>query len=199
MARAKKKKDDDAVVFETLFSLIEKKGWQDVSLPALARALKMPLGALMEKFPDRNAVLIGFGTYVDSRVIAGVSSSDAPLKEKLFDILMARLDVLQAYRGGLIRLLADMQVRPFTAAFLGLEAGPHLCCSMQKMLECAGIPSGTPQSFVAAMGLKLVYLATLRVWKNDSSKDMSATMAALDRALDRLLKMLRISPTFTTA
>lgn len=193
MARAKKKKNDDAAVYETLFALIEKKGWHDVSLPVLARALKMPLGTLMEQFPDRNAVLIGFGAYVDSYVVAHTTPAEASLKEKLFDILMARLDVLQTYRGGLIRLLADMQVRPFTAAFLGLEAGPHLCCSMQKMLELAGVPSGTPQSFVAAMGLKLVYLATLRVWKNDSSKDMSATMAALDRALERLLKLLRIS------
>lgn len=188
MPRAKKQ-NDDAVLYKTLFTLVEEKGWHALTLPLLARALKIKTATLIQHYADKNALLLGFRKYLDETVLAQAEETEAPLKEKLFDLLMARFDVLQDMRGGVTRLMGEIFLRPISAAFLGFEAGPQMCCSMRRMLEVAGVPSGTPQSLLLSVGLKLVYINALRVWKNDGSADMAATMAALDRGLENLLRL----------
>jgi AcrR family transcriptional regulator len=182
-------RDDDAALFQALFDLVAKHGWFDLTLRDVARAAKLTLPQLMRRYPSKNALLEGFNAFLDRRLINQFQDEEAPLKERLFDLLMQRFDALQPYRAGLCRFMEDLPRHPLEAACLGLESGMSLCRSMAMILELAGVPAGKSGIIPAAAGLHMVYLVTLYTWKKDDSADMSATMAALDRQLDRFCRM----------
>ncbi len=189
---AKKKAASSNDLFARLFALIEKRGWVQLSLPSIARALKMPLAELLQTYPDKNALLAGFARHIDQLVAAHEIDSDAPIKERIFEAIMLRLDALAPYKAGAVRLMDELQGHPNALLALGLEAGCQLRRSMQLMLELAHATSGGMRDEALLAGVKLIYLQTLRTWKNDDSADMGNAMAELDKWLERLLRLLRL-------
>jgi AcrR family transcriptional regulator len=180
-------------IFSSLFTLIAQKGWFDLTLPQIARALKTPLPELLKTYPDKNALLAAFLGQID-RTVAGSSldGAGASLKERLFEILMLRFEAMQPYRAGLTKLLDEALGSPLSGICLAVEMAPQAARSARLMLELAGYPVRKPLSELTIGGLKLVYLQALRTWKNDASADLSATMASVDRGLDRLISILRL-------
>lgn len=178
--------------YEMLFTLVEKRGWFALTLPEIARATKTKLPELLQRYPDKNAVLIGFARLLDSKMAEMPLDDSAPIKDRLFELFMQRLDALRPFRAGVIRLMHELWQQPFSTALLGLEAGCTPSRSMIIMLDLAGVSPSKPFNLLAAMGLKIVYLAALRTWKDDESLDFSPTMATLDRALERWLKLTRL-------
>lgn len=182
---------NDADFFAALFALIEKDGWSGLTLPAIARGTKVPLATILEKYPDTHSILHGFAGFID-RQLNAVPVEDGTLKDRLFDVVMQRLDALAPFRPGLIRLLGDLQASPISALALGCDSFTTTRRSANLMLALAGLRADQPLLPLLRMGFELAYLQTLRVWKNDTSADLSATMAALDRALQRLLGLARL-------
>jgi hypothetical protein len=114
-------------------------------------------------------------------------------RDRLFDVLMRRLDAMQPNRAGILRFLRDMRRDPSLAALLG----PQLSLSMRWMLDAAEIGGEACRRRALALGLVGVWLAAVRAWAEDDSEDLGATMAALDRALDRaeqVARTLRLLP-----
>jgi len=99
----------------------------------------------------------------------------------LFDILMERFDVLNDHRDGIVAILESFKMDPKQAVI----SLPHLCRSMTWMMEAAGMNTNGFVGAAKVAGLSVVYLNVVRVWKNDSTEDMSKTMAALDKSLGR--------------
>jgi hypothetical protein len=189
---AKAKQNPSHSFYLQFFKLVEQRGWMDITLPDIAIATKIKLPELMQRYGDKNAVLCGFGRYIDEQLAADIPDAAAPLKDKLFDVLMRRFDLLQPFRGGVVRLMDDVLRAPVETLLLGLDTGGALCRSMVFMMEMAGLSSSKPFHLLAGAGLKMVYFSALRTWKTDESADLSATMATLDRNLDRLLKLTRL-------
>lgn len=197
MPRVKKQQPaaKDEKLFLKFFELIAKHGAAGVTFPMLARALKMKLPELVKNYAGKQDVLAGFSRYLDMKVADGMeeAGADTPLKEKLFDIFMRRFEALQPFREGLSRLMDDALRDPKLALQLSCLA-PSFCRSLGLMLEFSGFKTESLSALPVLAGLKLAYLTTLNVWKNDESHDLTATMAALDRALDRALKLGRVFP-----
>jgi AcrR family transcriptional regulator len=158
--------------------LAVQKGWQNVTLSGIARKAKIPLATLHQHFADRFDVITAWGRIIDRRVLAGAGDSGSP-RDRLFDLLMARLDVLNETRGGAISILESFRCDPKQSLVLL----PHLCRSMGWMLDAAGIETGGVKGTLKVAALTAIYLKTLYVWRGDESADMAKTMAALDRAL----------------
>lgn len=189
--KTKAQKPDIQTLYGALFTLIEREGWAGVTLPQVAKAAKMKRADVMTLYADKNALLKNFGAFLDQKMIATYQEQDVSLKEKLFDLLMQRFDMLNEWRNGLQRLMDDMTGQPITALCFGAESGAAFCRSMQCMLMLAGVQAESPRGKMAAFFLKLVYFAMLRVWRSDESPDLSVTMAALDRALERFVRFCR--------
>jgi hypothetical protein len=69
--------------------------------------------------------------------------------------------------------------------------------SMAWMLEAAELDGSGLAGLARRKGLTAVWLATLRAWARDDTRDLGPTMAALDRALDRaeqVARSLRLDP-----
>jgi hypothetical protein len=117
-----------------------------------------------------------FATPLDSDAAA---DTDERPRDRVFDLLMRRLDALQPYRAALEVLGRELPSDPIAA----LCAGAGLLRSVGWMLEAAEISTVGLGGIVAVKLTAAVYLATLRGWLRDETPDLAPTMAALDRRL----------------
>lgn len=178
---------DDAIL-AGFWRALAATGWHGLSMRQVAAEAGTDAATLCRRFETPHAMLLAHGRLVDAAVLEGtVPDPHATPRDRLFDVLMRRLDEMQPHRAGVARLLADLPRAPLTA----LALAPHLAASMAWMLEAAGLEAAGPRGAARVQGLVLVWLAAVRAWEKDESPDLSGTMAALDRALDQAERAAR--------
>jgi hypothetical protein len=107
--------------------------------------------------------------------------TEEPPRERLFDVLMRRLEVLAPHREAVRSLLRSARRSPPLALALnGLAVR-----SQQWMLTAAEINAAGPRGTIRAQGLALLFGSVLSAWVRDDDPGLARTMAALDRALAR--------------
>lgn len=183
MAVKKEKKIDKERVVEVALDLAVNLGWDHVSLRDVAEGSKLSLAELHEYFEEKSDILTALGRMIDRKVLENVAEleADLPIRDRLFDVMMERFDVLNDYRAGLVAIIRSFKLDPKQAVI----SMPHLCRSMTWMLEAAGVETVGFRGALKVTGLTGVYLDVLRVWKDDDSPDMGKVMAALDKDLGR--------------
>jgi ubiquinone biosynthesis protein COQ9 len=175
--------DDDAFDYALIgaaFALAAEQGWRRMSISAAARAAGLPLPRARARFPGRAALLLRFGRLADQAALAEVPA-EGSVRDRLFGLLMRRIDTLQAHRAGVLSLMHALPFEPLTAVLLACATRR----SMRWLLEAAGADVSGLSGELKLRGLVAVWLWTLRAWERDESADLSATMAALDAALRR--------------
>lgn len=170
----------DRALIAAAFEMIAQKGWARLSVAEAARAAGLPLDRARLRFPGRGVLLIRFGRMADQAALAE-AAAEGSTRDRLFGLLMRRIDVLQAHRDGVLALLSAIPTDPLLILLL---AGANLR-SMAWMLEAAGVSSAGPAGRLRTKGLLGVWLWTLRAWRGDTDPDLGPTMAALDNALQR--------------
>lgn len=170
----------DRALIAAAFQVAAEKGWRSLSVGAAARAAGLPLARARERFPGRAAIWLKFGRLADQSALEQ-APSDGPVRDRLFDLLMRRIDALQTHRAGVLALLRALPTEPPTALLLALATRR----SMRWMLDAASIPTAGLSGELRIRGLMAVWLWTVRAWRADETEDLSATMAALDAALHR--------------
>src|SRR5262249_27967840 len=141
------------------------------------------LSAFRDSFPSKGAVLGAFSRRIDHVVLDATSEDMAgeSAKDRLFDILMRRLDALTPYRLGLEAIYDWARRDPLAASALNRV----VVNSMRFMLEAAGLDSEGPVGALKLQGLAFAWARVLRVWFTDNDPGLASTMAALDRELTR--------------
>ncbi len=170
----------DRTLIEAAFRLAGEQGWSRMSVAGAARAADLPLARARVRFPCRSALLLRFGRQADQAALEAASVT-APVRDQLFDMLMRRIDVLQAHRAGMLALFRALPANPPLAVMLATAS----LASMRWLLQAAGASANGPAGALRAKGLLAVWLWTVRAWTRDETVDLSATMAALDQALSR--------------
>ncbi|HSZ94407.1 MAG TPA: TetR family transcriptional regulator [Acetobacteraceae bacterium] len=171
----------DRALIAAAFQIAAESGWSAVNVAVAARAASLPLARARERFPGRVAILLRLGRMADQAALAE-APSDGPVRDRLFDLLMRRIDALQAHRAGVLALLRALPAEPPIALLLALATRR----SMRWMLQAAGVlPTSGVRGELRVKGLVAVWLWTIRAWRSDESQDLSATMSALDVALRR--------------
>jgi len=179
---------DDERLIAALWRVIAAHGWPGLSMRRLAVEAGVEAASLRERFPTRLDVLLLHGRMMDQAVLAGtIPGQGGSARDRIFDVLMRRLDAMQPHREGILRLFEDMRRDPA----LALVLAPHIGIAMRWMLEAAEVEAKSCEARLLALGLAGVWLATIRAWAGDDSPDMGATMAALDSALDRAERIAR--------
>lgn len=172
--------DFDTALVASAFTLAAGSGWRAVSVASAAIEANLDPDRARARFAGRDAILLRFGRLADEAALAGIPA-DAPPRERLFDALMRRIDVLQAHRAGVLALLDGLPRDPVLALLLAVATEQ----SMAALLEGAGVASSGLAGALRTKGLTAVWVYALRAWRADASADLSQTMAALDRALTR--------------
>ena len=170
----------DAALVAAAFSLGADEGWQKVSAAAAAQRAGLDLALARGRFPRPGMILSKFGEMADEQALAG-AMTDGAARDRLFDILLRRLDFLQKHRAGVLALLKAAPLMPPLAMWLAKATDD----SMSWMLEGAGISATGLRGAMRKKGLLAVWTWGVRAWAKDDSEDLAATMAAVDKALER--------------
>lgn len=186
---AAKKREPRQVIIEAALKLAADKPWRDISLSDIAAGAGVSLGELSRHFASRTSIVAGFMADIDARLLEGLGtlSKDDSTRDRLFDVLMQRFDLLAPHKAALKNIMSSVRRDPAVVARL-------VCPAMRTqhlMLEGAGISATGIAGLVRHVGLGSVYGSVFRTWLKDDDPGLARTMAALDRALRRGESLLR--------
>jgi AcrR family transcriptional regulator len=179
-------------VIDAALGLAESRGWRGVTLADIAAETKMSLADLYALYPSKAAILSAFVSRIDRATLAGVDvgGKDGSVRDRLFDIIMRRLDALAPHKGAIAAIVPTLARHP-----LGLLCtGARLCRSIAWMAGAAGVDTTGPLGALRVQALTALYLFVLRTWLGDDGDDHAKTMAALDKSLKRAEMMAQTQP-----
>ena len=174
-------KDIQENVIEVALRLSAKVGWSNLSIADIAYEMDMSRSEMNLYFYDKDDILYALGKFIDRKVMEAELDVDAPVRDKIFEILMERFDVINEYRDGIKSIISSFKCSPKSLIF----SFPHIGKSMAMMLEACGENVDGVQGAIKVAGLSGIYLNCIRVWLDDETSDMSKTMACLDKSLGR--------------
>ncbi len=170
-------------LLKTAFAVIEEQGWHGFNRAEVARRAGVPLARVYAELPTRHAVLAALGRRLDETMLGMEPSELADLtpRERVFELIMRRLDAMAPFKGGL-RVLGREA---------GLDAdvlGSSLCNvgrAVGWLVDASGARLGSLRRAGAGPVLALVYARVVNVWLRDDTADLSQTLAELDKRLDQ--------------
>ena len=164
-----------------LMDLLAEQSFEQIGLAEVAGRAGLKLSALRSEFGSTLAIVGAHIKNIDREVLAGggADMAEEPARERLFDVLMRRLEALAPYKEAVRSLLRSARRNPGLA--LALNA---MSVRAQKwMLEAAGIGASGPKGALRAQGSALMFASVLSVWFDDDEPGLDRTMAALGRGL----------------
>jgi len=176
--------DPRGKIVDALMKLAGERRFEDISIRDVCREADVTLADFRDSFPSKGAVLAGFSRRIDRAVLAqdGDELADENPRERLFDILMRRLEAMAPYREGVRETGAWLRREPAAA----LAMNQVVLGSMRFMLEAAGLELGDGAAgAIKLQGLALAWARIVGVWLDDDDPGLSKTMAELDRELTR--------------
>lgn len=174
--------DRDKIIAAFLALLAEKR-IEQIGLAEVAESAGVSLAEMRGEFPSKLAILAAHIKIVDRAVLSQdyADMAEEPPRERLFDVLMRRFEILAPHRDAVRSLhRSAMRNPPLALALNGLAVR-----SQQWMLAAAGIGAAGPRGMLRAQGLAMLFGTVVRTWIGDDDADLARTMAALDRALGR--------------
>jgi len=174
--------DRDRII-AAFMALLAEKPFEEIGLAEVARRAGVSLVQLRDQFASTGAILSAHVKEIDRQVLASgdADMDEEPPRERLFDVLMRRIELLTPHKAAVRSLVRSAYRNPSLAfALNGLAVR-----SQQWMLTAADINAAGPRGAIRAQGMTCLYARVLRVWLDDEDPGLARTMAALDRELAR--------------
>lgn len=177
------KPDPRKAVVEALMRLAAAQPFEEIRISDICRDAGVTLAQFREFFPSKGAVLGGFSRMIDLETLRRATGDLAGegAKDRLFDVLMSRLDAMAPYKEGL-KGVVEWARRDPAAAF---ALNGVLINSMRFMMEAADLDHDGLHGALKLQGLVAVWSGVLDVWFEDDDPGLARTMAELDRKLER--------------
>jgi AcrR family transcriptional regulator len=175
------KPDLTTKICEAALRLAAKRGWENLTLEQIAKAAQIPLARAQASFADKNQILPALVGWIDERtaeVIGKINAADPP-RDRVFEVMMGRFDLLQKYRAGILAIFKNVRRDPEIVRHII----PAQLRSMRQMITLARLTSQKIHVPVIIFGLLAVHYRTLWEWQKDTTSDMAKTMATLDKSL----------------
>jgi AcrR family transcriptional regulator len=166
------------------FVLIGDEGWRGFSFATLARRTGVSRVEIYRQFRSRDALLDELNRRADEAMLAVDEAELAglPPRDRVFELLMRRLEALVPYRAGLARLARDARADPCVV----LLTACRLERSLIWLQDAAGLRPHGLRACLARRALSLAYMRAVQVWFRDEGADLGKTMAELDKQLRRV-------------
>ena len=179
--------DEMQRAIETAFlAAAAREAFSRIDLTAVAAEAGVSLADVRRLYDGPLDILASFARRIDVGVIEGTDASLAsePARERLFDALMRRFDLLAPHRAGLTGLQRAARRDPVLAVALArLVVG-----SQAWVLRSAGISTGGIVGRLRAPALAVALARIVPVFLGEEDAGLPKTMAALDEALTSLEK-----------
>jgi AcrR family transcriptional regulator len=166
---------------DALMALLAERSFEQIGLAEVAGRAGIKLSQLRAEFGSTLAILGAHIKEIDRTVLAGgdVDMAEEPVRERLFDVLMRRLEAHAPYKDAVRSIMCSARRSPGLAFALNTMA----VRSQRWMLEAAGIGASGPRGALRAQGAAFMFARVLSVWIDDEEEGIDRTMAALDRGL----------------
>jgi AcrR family transcriptional regulator len=174
--------DREKIIAAFMAQLAEKR-FEEIGFGDIAKHAGVTLAVARGEFGSTLAILAAHSKELDRKVLAGGDNemAEEPPRERLFDVLMRRIEAMAPYRDATRSLMRSAARNPGLAfALNGLALR-----SQRWMLTAADIDAAGPRGLIRAQGLAMLFASVLRTWVDDEDEGAAKTMAALDRALGR--------------
>jgi len=173
--------DRDKIV-AAFMALLAEKRFEQIGFGEIAERSGLTLANCRAEFGSTLSIYAAHVKELDRKVLAGASGdmAEEPPRERLFDVLMRRIEVMTPYREATRSVLKSVSCNPG----LALALNGFAVRSQHWMLTAADIDAAGPRGAIRAQGLAALFAQVLRTWVDDDA-DNARTMAALDRALAR--------------
>ena len=174
---------DREKIIAALLALLGEKRFEEIGFGDIATRAGLTLATCRAEFGSTLAVFAAHMKELDRKVLASASGdmAEEPPRERLFDVLMRRIESMAPYREAVRSLLKSAQCNPGLAFALNALA----VRSQTWMLTAADIDAAGPRGMIRAQGLAMLFASVLRTWVDDDDEGLARTLAALDRALAR--------------
>ena len=176
--------DPRGKIVDALMKLAGERRFEDIAIRDICKEAGVTLADFRDSFASKGAALVALSRRIDRAVLSEDSDelADESPRERLFDILMRRLEAMAPYREGLREASAWLR-RDLSAA---LAMNRVLLGSMRFMLEAADIElEDGAAGAIKLQGLALAWGRIVGIWLEDDDPGLSKTMAELDRELTR--------------
>lgn len=169
-------------IIEAFMALLAEQPMENIGFAAIAEQAGVSLAELRGEFASTLAILAAHVKDLDRQVLSGgdADMEEEDPRERLFDVLMRRLELLAPHKEAVRSLMRSARRNPP----LALALNAMTVRSQQWMLTAAGINASGPKGMVRAQGLAVLFANVLRTWVDDDD-DQTKTLAALDSQLAR--------------
>ena len=162
--------------------ILKKKSFNSISLNEILNGYRNKKINIKSKFD----LLKNINNYVDHKLINEMNSLEiSSTKDMLFEVLMARFDILELNRKSFLEIYKYLKKKP--KYFIKLI--PSLIESIIIIAELSKYNINGLKGTVKLKGLFVVYFVTFFQWLDDDNPSLEKTMTALDKYLDQAEKI----------
>ena len=175
---------------DAYLTVLGRDGWAGATPEAAAAEAGTKPSSVLADVGDRWDMLKAWQRRIDRYSLAEADSATGHgSREKLFELIMARLDALSHHRPAALALLRAARRDPGLATWF---AG-QLPLEIRRVCEAAGVDTAGWFGIGRIAAVTGAYVQVAQVWERDDEPDMSRTMRALDAALGRLQRVRVVS------
>ena len=163
--------------------LLEKKSWKEINLSDIIDNRKS------YSIKDKDELLININRYFDFSLNKNLLKIEkSSKKDMLFEVFMARLDILNKYRFSIKRLMKFILSHPHQS----IKLFPSFIESIILMATISNISVNGIKGVARIKALFILYLLILYTWSKDETESLEKTMTTLDQYLNYIDKFINL-------
>ena len=140
------------------------------------------------KFSNKNDLLININRYFDyllKKNLINIENSSS--KDMLFEVYMARLDILNLHRKSILNIIENLYTQPK----LVITLLPSIVESIIVIATLSNIDVNGLKGIAKIKVLFILYLFIIFTWRGDESTSLEKTMTTLDKYLNNIEKIFK--------
>ena len=140
------------------------------------------------KFSNKNDLIININRYFDyllKKNLINIENSSS--KDMLFEVYMARLDILNLHRKSVLNIIENL----FTQPKLLIILLPSIVQSIIVIATISNIDVNGLKGIAKIKVLFILYLFIIFIWRSDESESLEKTMTTLDKYLNNIEKIFK--------
>ena len=141
------------------------------------------------KFLNKNDLLININRYFDyllKKNLINIENSSS--KDMLFEVYMARLDILNLHRKSILNIIENLYTQPK----LVITLFPSIIESIIVIATLSNIDVNGLKGIAKIKVLFILYLLIIFIWRSDESVSLEKTMTTLDKYLNNIEKIFKL-------
>jgi len=140
------------------------------------------------KFSNKNDLLTNINRYFDyllKKNLINIENSSS--KDMLFEVYMARLDILNLHRKSILNIIDNLYAHPK----LVITLLPSIIESIIVIATLSNVDVNGLKGIAKIKVLFILYLLIIFSWRSDESASLEKTMTSLDKYLSNIEKIFK--------